>query len=67
MPKSADVRVSVSAFSIPDRHFSHFEVEFGSPEEEVKISEWIEVPKIASVRLDLFEVFTKEGPSGFSV
>jgi hypothetical protein len=60
VPEAADVGAPVGAFPIPDRHFSHFKVEFGSPEDEIKISKGIEVSEIVSTRLDLLVVLAKE-------
>ena len=60
MSEAADVGASVSAFSITDRHFDHLEVQLGSPEDEIKVSEGIEISEIASVPLDLLIVFAEE-------
>src|SRR5512136_1260761 len=60
MPESADVSTPITAFSVPDRHFHHLEVEFRSSKDEVKVPEGIKVSEIAAVRLNPLVVLVEQ-------
>ena len=49
MSEARYLRATISSFGVADWNFDHFQVQFGSAEDEVKVTKWIKVSKIGAV------------------
>jgi hypothetical protein len=58
MLPALNVRLAVCAFSITNRYVVDFQVEFACPEQQVKVTERIELTEIGAIRDAISEPFS---------
>src|SRR5262245_2120853 len=58
--ESADIGCSVAPLSVPYRKIDNLQIQFRSSEQEIKISEWVEVAKVTTVFGDTFIVHAQQ-------
>ena len=52
MPPALDIRLSVKSFAVSDGNIHNFEVQFIRAEEQIKVTEGIEVAEVSTVGIE---------------